>query len=184
MAYEFKKLSEVDVVESPSDAANVLIEENGIVKKAPKTVVGETAEAILGKIAAVDAADEPTDEANVLIEESGSLKRVPASSIGGFKTAIITDNWYDAFLNEATEPPSEAPIYSCANMTYNEAVAILNAGEFLDVCFKVMLIDNGPILTHGTVVPLHKESNYIVVYTNDLTLFWTSSGITTQDPLG
>lgn len=184
MAYEFKKLSEVDVVTTPANTANVLIEEDGVVKRVAKTAVGETAEAILGKIAAVDAAEEPADDANVLIEESGSLKRVPASSVGGFKTAIITDNWYDAFLNEATEPPSEEPIYSCANMTYNEAVAILNAGEFLDVCLKVMLIDNGPVLTHGTVVPSHKHYNRIVVYTNDLTLFWTPSGFTTQDPLG
>ena len=37
---EFKKLSDVEVVEAVSDAANVLIEENGVIKKAPKTQVG------------------------------------------------------------------------------------------------------------------------------------------------
>lgn len=37
---EFKKLSAVEKIEKPSDTANVLIEENGIVKKAPKTAVG------------------------------------------------------------------------------------------------------------------------------------------------
>lgn len=37
---EFKKLSDVEVVESVSNAANVLIEENGVIKKAPKTQVG------------------------------------------------------------------------------------------------------------------------------------------------
>lgn len=40
MAYEFKSIADVEVVEKPSDTANVLIEENGIVKKAPKTAVG------------------------------------------------------------------------------------------------------------------------------------------------
>jgi hypothetical protein len=33
MAYEFTKLSDVEVAESPSEAANILIEDNGIIKK-------------------------------------------------------------------------------------------------------------------------------------------------------
>ena len=37
---EFKRLSDVDVVVEPTDTANVLIEENGVIKKAPKTAVG------------------------------------------------------------------------------------------------------------------------------------------------
>ncbi len=40
MAYEFKRLSDVDVVAEPTETANVLIEENGVIKKAPKTAVG------------------------------------------------------------------------------------------------------------------------------------------------
>lgn len=40
MAYEFKKLSDVEAVEAISDNANVLIEENGVIKKAPKAEVG------------------------------------------------------------------------------------------------------------------------------------------------
>lgn len=40
MAYEFKKLSDVEVIAEPTETANVLIEENGIIKKAPKTAVG------------------------------------------------------------------------------------------------------------------------------------------------
>lgn len=40
MNYEFKKLSDVDVVAEPAESANVLIEENGVIKKAPKTAVG------------------------------------------------------------------------------------------------------------------------------------------------
>lgn len=37
---EFKKLSDVEVVAEPTESANVLIEENGVIKKAPKTAVG------------------------------------------------------------------------------------------------------------------------------------------------
>lgn len=40
MSYEFKRLSDVDIVETPSETANVLIEEDGVIKKAPKTAVG------------------------------------------------------------------------------------------------------------------------------------------------
>lgn len=40
MAYEFKKLSDVEIVAEPTDSANVLIEENGVIKKAPKATVG------------------------------------------------------------------------------------------------------------------------------------------------
>jgi hypothetical protein len=37
---EFKKLSDVEAVAEPTESANVLIEENGVIKKAPKTAVG------------------------------------------------------------------------------------------------------------------------------------------------
>lgn len=40
MAYDFKKLSDVEVVAEPAESANVLIEEDGVIKKAPKTAVG------------------------------------------------------------------------------------------------------------------------------------------------
>ena len=37
---EFKRLSDVEVVAEPAESANVLIEENGVIKKAPKTTIG------------------------------------------------------------------------------------------------------------------------------------------------
>ena len=40
MAVEFKKLAGVDTVETATDAANVLIEEGGVIKRVPKTEVG------------------------------------------------------------------------------------------------------------------------------------------------
>ena len=40
MSYNFKSIADVEVVETPTDKANVLIEENGVIKKAPKTAVG------------------------------------------------------------------------------------------------------------------------------------------------
>ena len=40
MAYNFKSIADVDVVEELSEEAHVLIEEGGVIKKAPKTAVG------------------------------------------------------------------------------------------------------------------------------------------------
>lgn len=40
MAYDFKRLGDVDLVDAPAENANVLIEENGIIKKASKDAVG------------------------------------------------------------------------------------------------------------------------------------------------
>ena len=40
MSYEFKSINDIEVVAEPTESANVLIEENGVIKKAPKTAVG------------------------------------------------------------------------------------------------------------------------------------------------
>lgn len=40
MAYEFKKLSEVATTEEITEAAYVLVEENGEIYRVPKTMVG------------------------------------------------------------------------------------------------------------------------------------------------
>lgn len=41
MAYIFKSLADVEAVEMPIDTATVLIEEEGVIKKAPKTAFGD-----------------------------------------------------------------------------------------------------------------------------------------------
>lgn len=47
---EFKRLSDVEVVTEPSKSSNVLIEENGVIKKAPKTAVGGTEADLVFKV--------------------------------------------------------------------------------------------------------------------------------------
>ena len=62
MAHEFKKLSDVEIVTSPSDNTNVLIEEDGVIRKMPKSEmsggvkVASTAE--VGQTLVVRAVDE------------------------------------------------------------------------------------------------------------------------------
>ena len=40
MAYNFKSIADVEVIAEPAESANVLIEEDGVIKKAPKAAVG------------------------------------------------------------------------------------------------------------------------------------------------
>lgn len=40
MAYNFKSIADVEVVAEPAESANVLIEENGVIKKTPKAAIG------------------------------------------------------------------------------------------------------------------------------------------------
>lgn len=57
---EFKKLSDVEIIETPIDTANVLIEENGVIKRVPKDEVGgiKVAAAEVGQTIVVKAVDE------------------------------------------------------------------------------------------------------------------------------
>lgn len=53
MAYNFKSIADVEVIAEPAESANVLIEENGVIKKAPKTAVGGASNTSVGELAVV-----------------------------------------------------------------------------------------------------------------------------------
>jgi hypothetical protein len=78
MSFNFKRLSDVSSAESVSENTNVIIEEDGVIKK-----VSNFFRQILNKIAQVDITEEPSDKSYVLVEEGGSVKRVPKTFIGG-----------------------------------------------------------------------------------------------------
>jgi hypothetical protein len=50
MAYNFKSIADVEVVAEPTESANVLIEENGVIKKTPKTAVGGAGDSAGGNV--------------------------------------------------------------------------------------------------------------------------------------
>ena len=91
MAYEFKKLSDVAVVDTPADTANVLIEEDGVIKKVSKDNVVPTVEALPlpetatvgqtfkvseidenGKVTKIEAVDMPSEFIAVFQRDIGS----------------------------------------------------------------------------------------------------------------
>lgn len=100
MAFEFKKLSDVEVVEIPADTANVLIEENGIIKKAPKTAVGgDKADMIIQVIF------ENEDSEPVVSIISGSYDEL-AQKIDNMESALVRIfvKWPFANANGMTYP--------------------------------------------------------------------------------
>lgn len=89
MAYEFKKLSAVEAVETPADTANVLIEEDGVIKRTPKSEVGGT-----GVTSWNDLTDKPFGE------EEGKIVAIPETA--GTVVANLTRIKYDASLLDWT----------------------------------------------------------------------------------
>lgn len=125
MAYEFKKLSEVAVAESVADETNVLIEEDGIIKK--------TARKNIGNVKSVNGV-EPDEAGDVVIEipeppasfsqvtyyitkpsdpylyvDSGATTKVTAADI----TSLITEG-KNTFAIEFVGVPFDVTLYPIA----------------------------------------------------------------------
>lgn len=82
----FKKLSDVEVVAEPAESANILIEEDGVIKKAPKTAVGGAGGVEPDLVIAINAffSNSPTDlTAEQFSIESGSLESVKDTLVAG-----------------------------------------------------------------------------------------------------
>ena len=99
MAYEFKKLSDVEVVAEPTESANVLIEEDGVIKKAPKTAVGGAGG--IGWDAIIEIVDDHTVVDNFTLVE-GSFNSIQQKALSGEKPNILLrykyeygDNYWD-----------------------------------------------------------------------------------------
>lgn len=146
----------------------------------------------LQRLADVELLDEVPDGASAFIEIDGDVRRVPGSGLGGgVKTAILRYS-DDSNTEEraATEEkaveegtaaqamiasPTELP-FTCDNMTYAQARAVLEAGQPLAV---MMCATEGSWLT-ASAVYLNDASVEVVL--NDGSLFWTADGFWNMDP--
>lgn len=151
------------------------------------------------KLSEVEALTEVPEGANALIEVNGDIKRVPGSGLGGatgIKTAIIKDSNYDdavaGRLNPAT--PSEAvglpTTYECLNMTFEEAYETMRNGEPLSV-FGMLTVYNSPVNSYGMLmfdgIAITGSPLIVLGFTfgdNTISLFWTTNGISTEQPGG
>lgn len=109
MAYEFKKLSDVEVVAEPAESANVLIEEDGVIKKAPKTAVGGAGggtDAVI-ECNGSDLADKslyvlPDNLIDVIDAKfaSGEMPTIDIKSVGYYSGGTIVDRYYRCYSVE------------------------------------------------------------------------------------
>lgn len=119
---EFTKLSDVEVVEKPIDSANVLIEENGVIKKAPKTAVGGAGgEADL--VIKVDNFGYDFDNSGnfAITIESGSLESV-ADVLAIGEAPIVKVKHFNS-LDDANFIAKEGSVYDCHVSQYQSTFA-------------------------------------------------------------
>lgn len=175
MSYNFKNLADVELLSSMPEDASVVVEVNGTTKRAPQ--VDEMA-----KLAGVETLTEVPEGATVLAEVDGAIKRVPGAGLGsGIKTAIIKDSNYDNALTGTAVAKTDSEVtYSCINMTYEEACEIFLKGEPLNV---VLMTATEGLVTISGLVGFMPGLGIIAIFEFiSLRLYWTSSGITAEDP--
>ena len=154
---EFKRLSDVEVVAEPAESANVLIEENGVIKKASKTAVGGAGSEpdlviLLTAPAAITMAT--SDNTSVTIE-SGSLDAVAEALRAGRPPVVKCKRFYITNGFDTSYPVVEGGVYDCDVLYYNGAITFsfaiprqymarvimdINDAEYLQVWFYPLVM--------------------------------------------
>ena len=143
------------------------------------------------KLAEVEAMAEVPKGASVLAEVNGAIKRVPGDGLGGggIKTAIIKSSDYDNALTGISTFSSDDTddiTYNCINMTFEEAVGIISAGDPLGV--MLMCVTEGAMTLQGYLgfASIVGVEAIVILFSqfNSLTLYWTAEGLSTTAPGG
>lgn len=183
MTYEFKNLATVELLGKMPDGANVLVEVDGVTRRAPLP-------APIDEIAESEILDEVPEEAMAIVEVGGEIKRVSGASLGGatgVKTAIIKSSDYDdclGYIQGAPSPKATAPAieYECINMTFEEAYDTLKYGEPLNAILMYVM-DNAPacvacLVMFGGTLMMGAPALFIrTVESYDVGLLWGAQGI-------
>lgn len=186
MAYNFKKLADVELLSSMPETANILVEVGGATKRAPQVQPVDEIAQIVGS----ETLAEVPEGATVLAEVNGEIKRVPSDGLGGGKALVIKSSDFDnamAGVAAATSGTIPAVTFS-ANMTFDEAVAALANCELTDV--RLFFVENTPT-TALVFITSYDISTYTVPclsmtvskMSGTLALYWTAAdGISTTAP--
>lgn len=177
MAYNFKNLADVELLNTMPENAKVIVEVDGATKRAPK-------EDGIGKLVSVEALAEVPENATVLAEVNGEIKRVPGSGLGGGKTLIIKQDGYDNIV--AGIMPADLPVITfTANMTYAEALEALVKCEFVNtIIYMAREKSNGQLaacmLPFWEIYYDQTFTNYtvsvIIISFGEMALYWTAEG--------
>lgn len=116
MAYNFKNLADVELIDTMPETANVLVEVDGATKRAPQVKPVDEIE----KIVTSEALTELPETGTVLAEVNGKIKRVPSNALG---------SGIDAIVFSVIEATVAAPTYqTVCNHTLEEVRNLMLAG--------------------------------------------------------
>ena len=144
MAYNFKNLADVELIDTMPETANVLVEIDGATKRAPQVKPVDEIE----KIVTSEALDEVPVGATVLAEVNGEIKRVPGEELGG-KGMVVNFT--------TTNRNSRAIMYTIiADKTYEEIKLALREGRHVIGIFSEgdssLIFNTCGILASGPII--------------------------------
>lgn len=153
MAYNFKNLADVELLNAMPEEANIVVEVDGKTKRAPQVQIPEPVDEI-ALIVNSETLEEVPEGATVLAEVNGEIKRIPSDGLGGGIDAIVFS------VIEAATAAIETPTYqTVCNHTLEEVRNLMLAGAG---CVLIMpyaaltpavstLQEHGPTLTVITI---------------------------------
>ena len=122
MAYNFKNLADVELLNAMPEEANIVVEVDGKTKRAPQVQIPEPVDEI-ALIVNSETLEEVPEGATVLAEVNGEIKRVPSDRFGGGIDAIVFS------VIEAATAAIETPTYqTVCNHTLEEVRNLMLAG--------------------------------------------------------
>lgn len=121
MAYNFKNLADVELLNAMPEEANIVVEVAGKTKRAPQVQIPEPVDEI-ALIVSSETLEEVPEGATVLAEVNGEIKRVPSNRVGGIDAIIFS-------VIEAATAAIETPTYqTVCNHTLEEVRNLMLAG--------------------------------------------------------
>lgn len=122
MAYNFKNLADVELLNAMPEEANIVVEVDGKTKRAPQVQIPEPVDEI-ALIVGSETLEKVPEGATVLAEVNGEIKRVPSDGLGGGIDAIVFS------VIEAATEAIETPTYqTVCNHTLEEVRNLMLAG--------------------------------------------------------
>ncbi len=122
MAYNFKNLADVELLNAMPEKANIVVEVDGKTKRAPQVQIPEPVDEI-ALIVNSETLEEVPEGATILAEVNGKIKRIPSDGLGGGIDAIIFS------VIEAATAAIETPTYqTVCNHTLEEVRNLMLAG--------------------------------------------------------
>lgn len=178
MSYNFKSLGEVELLDNMPEGANVLVEVDGGVRRAPK-------EDGIEKLTTLEALPEVPEGATVLAEVGGKIKRVPSNGLGGGKTLIIKSSDFDNAMAgvAAAVAGADTPTFS-ANMTFDEFMTAFAACEPIDIHVFFVMGTPGrmtPVVICYDLVNYTMPCAILYLPGNNLKLYWTADNFISFD---